>query len=121
MIRLLLADDHDGVRSGLAELLANYEDLQLVASVPDGETAVSLAGKEAPDVVLMDINMPGMGGIEATRLIRRLRPETRVIMFTAFGDHGHVADAMAAGAAGFVVKGGDPRELLDQIRAAGVH
>jgi DNA-binding NarL/FixJ family response regulator len=116
MIRILLADDHAAVRSGLAEFFANFNDISIVAAVPDGETAVSAAANCDTDVVLMDINMPGIGGVEAVRQIMAACPQTRVLMFSAFSDQGHVQDALAAGAVGFIAKGGDPRELIRQIR-----
>ena len=116
MIKVLVADDHESVRSGLSELFANYNDVNLVAAVPDGETAVAASAGCQADVVLMDISMPGIGGIEAVRQIMAACPHTRVLMFSAFSDRGHVADAMAAGAVGFVPKGGDPSDLIKEIR-----
>ena len=118
MIRILLADDHGAVRRGLSELFANYADVHLVAAVPDGETAVAAAAQCEAHVVIMDISMPGIGGIEAVRQIMAACPKTRVIMLSAFSDRGHVSDAIEAGAVGFVSKGGDPGELIRQIRAA---
>jgi DNA-binding NarL/FixJ family response regulator len=118
MIRLMFADDHEVVRFGLSSLLANYDDIEVVGAAHDGEEAVALAAAHEPDIVLMDLSMPGMDGIEATRLIMEARPETRVLVFTSFSDRDRILDALDAGAVGYLLKDTDPDELVRGIRAA---
>ena len=119
VIRILIADDCAAVRSGLSEYLANYPDVNLVGAAPDSATAVSLAAASHPDVVIMDLMMPGIGGIEATRQIVAAQPGTRVIMHSALSGRSQLAAAMAAGATGFVSKGEHPQLLLQQVRQTG--
>ena len=118
MIRLVLADDHAVVRAGLAELLANADDIELVDSVASGEEAVRAAVEEAADVVLMDLSMPGEGGIEATRRLREVRPEAHVVALTSFSDRDRILDALDAGAIGYLLKDIEPPALFAGIRAA---
>ena len=118
MIRLLLADDHTVVRDGLRQLLSQVEDLQVVAAAADGREAVALAGEHAPDVVLMDLEMPVLSGSEATRRIVAARPETRVVVLTSFADRERILDALDAGAIGYLLKDADPDELVRGVRAA---
>ena len=118
MIRLLLVDDHAMVRDGLIRLLGNYEDVELLGAVPDGSEAVTAAERGKPDVVLMDLEMPVMDGIEATRRILSDRPHTRVVVLTSFADRARIVAALDAGACGYLLKDADPDELVRGIRAA---
>jgi DNA-binding NarL/FixJ family response regulator len=118
MIRVLIADDHLVVRSGLEQLLATFEDVELVASASDGEEAVRLCAEHVPDVALLDLEMPGTDGIEAARRIDERVPTTRVVVFTSFSDRERILQALEAGAIGYLLKDADPDELHRGIRAA---
>ena len=118
IIRVLLADDHAIVRAGIEQALRSFEDVELVGSAPSGAEAVTLAAERRPDVVLMDLQMPEVDGIEATRLIVDACPATRVVVLTAFSDRTRILDALDAGASGYLLKDADPDELLAGIRAA---
>ncbi|MGH2662058.1 MAG: response regulator [Actinomycetota bacterium] len=118
MIRVLLADDQALVRAGFRSLLDAQEDIEVVAEAGDGEEAVRLAGELTPDVVLMDIRMPGVDGLEATRRIAgdgRLA-EVRVVILTTFGLDEYVFEAIRSGASGFLVKDTEPAELIQAVR-----
>jgi DNA-binding NarL/FixJ family response regulator len=116
-IRILLADDHDFCREGMRGLLASIPDTEVVAEASSGLDATALAVKIQPDVVLMDINMPDMNGIEATRQIVATSPHVGVLMLTMFEDDDSVFSAMRAGARGYLLKGSSQAELLRAIRA----
>ena len=118
MTTVLLVDDHPLVRAGLTALVATTDDLRVVGGASGGEEAVVLAATLQPDVVLMDLSMPGMDGVEATRRILALSEDMRVVVLTSFADHDRVTDALAAGAVGYLLKDGDPREVLAGIRSA---
>jgi DNA-binding NarL/FixJ family response regulator len=118
-LQVLVADDHPLFRNGLRTLLASAPDVELVGEATTGEEAVSLAAELQPDVVLMDIQMPGMGGIEATRRISRDSAHARVLVVTMFEDDATVFQAMRAGARGYVLKGANYDEMLRAIRAVG--
>jgi DNA-binding NarL/FixJ family response regulator len=118
-LQVLVADDHPLFRDGLRTLLTSAPDAELVGEATTGEEAISLAAKLQPDVVLMDVQMPGMGGIEATRRIARDSAHARVLMVTMFEDDGTVFQAMRAGARGYVLKGANYAEMLRAIRAVG--
>ncbi len=118
MIRLLLAEDHPVVRAGLESLLANADDVELVGAVGDGEEAVAKAKELSPDVVLIDLSMPRLDGIEATRRILAADAEIRVVVLTAFSDRERILGALDAGALGYLLKDATPEELLGAIRAA---
>jgi DNA-binding NarL/FixJ family response regulator len=118
MITVVLVDDHPLVRSGLATLIATTEDLEVVGQAESGEKAVTLIGDLAPDVVLMDLSMPGMDGVEATRRTLAANPEVRVVVLTSFADEKRVGDALAAGAIGYLLKDCDGRDVLAGIRSA---
>jgi DNA-binding NarL/FixJ family response regulator len=118
MIRVLLADDHKIVRIGLEQLLANYDDIELLASATDGAEAVAMASELQPDVLLMDMSMPEMDGVEATRQVAMSSPGTRVVVFTSFSDPERILDALDAGAIGYLLKDAEPEELIEGIRAA---
>lgn len=115
-IRILIADDHPVFRFGLRALLNAMPDTQVVGEVTTGEEVVALATSLRPDVILMDINMPGMNGIEATRRIRDAKLGTRILMVTMLEDDS-VFSAMRAGAHGYVIKGAEPAEVLRAIRS----
>lgn len=118
MIRVLIVDDHAVVRAGLAQLLATFEDLEVVGQAADGEEAAELALSAAPDVVLMDLEMPVADGIAGTRGVLASRPEARVVMLTSFSDTERILAALDAGARGYVLKDAGPDELAGAIRAA---
>lgn len=117
-IRVMLVDDHAVVRSGLSAFLMVYDDLELVGEAGDGERAVSLCEKTRPDVVLMDLMMPGMDGVTATRLIRAQSPETQVIALTSFKEQEWVEGALKAGAIGYLLKDITADDLARAIRDA---
>jgi DNA-binding NarL/FixJ family response regulator len=118
MIRVLLADDQDVVRLGLRVLLDSEEDLQVVGDAADGLRAVELATRLRPDVILMDVRMPGIDGIEATRRIvaDQTLTATKVIVLTTFEIDEYVFDALRIGASGFLIKDTKPAELLRAVR-----
>jgi two-component system response regulator DesR len=116
VIRLLVADDQHLVRGALEALLAMEEDFEIVASVADGAAAVRAAVDLRPDVALVDIEMPVMDGIAATREIRASAPGVRVMILTTFGRPGYLRRAMDAGARGFMVKDAPPAQLADAVR-----
>jgi DNA-binding NarL/FixJ family response regulator len=116
-IRLLIADDHDLFREGLRALISATEDIELVGEAATGEEAIAIAEQQQPEVVLMDINMPDLDGIGATRKILRANPTTGIIMVTMLKDDASVFSAMRAGARGYVLKGSQYEELLQTIRA----
>jgi DNA-binding NarL/FixJ family response regulator len=112
-------DDHDLFRTGLRNLLEE-QGVQIVAEASDGSSALSLVRELAPDVVVMDLNMPGMNGIEATREIVRAAPLTRVVVLTISDQDGDVMDAILAGACGYLLKDSSIQDLMQGIRAAAV-
>ena len=118
MIRVLLADDHRLVRAGLLSLLATASDIEVVGEAADGAQAVELVASEKPDVVLMDLSMPVMDGVAATRAVRSDNPDTRVVVLSSFSDRTRVRDALSAGATGYVLKDCTPEELLAAVRSA---
>lgn len=116
-IRLMLADDHRMLREGLRRSMTE-EGFQVVGEAGDGEEAVRLAAELQPDVILMDVSMPDVDGVEATRRIRDIIPETRVIMLTMHPDQDVVAAALRAGAAGYLVKDCSTEEIAEAVRLA---
>src|SRR6185503_8421560 len=116
-IRVLIADDHEVVAQGLEHVVASQSDLIVVGTAPDGRVAVERARELEPDIIVMDMAMPGMNGIEATRVIRDRHPGTRVIILSMHSNAEYVRRALRAGASGFVVKRSAARELVDAIRA----
>ncbi len=117
-IRVLIADDHDVVRSGLRALLRSGADFAAVAEAVDGEDAVRLAAKFKPDVVLMDISMPNLDGIEATRRIKERQPEVKVIILSVHQDEEYAFQILRAGASGYVLKNARKKEIFEAIRSA---
>jgi DNA-binding NarL/FixJ family response regulator len=114
-VRVLIADDHPVFRDGLASLLATQPDVEVVATAADGAEAVRLSAELAPDVVVMDLQMPEMNGIEATRAIAEAQPDVRVLVFTMGEEDGTVLSAMRAGARGYLVKGAGQDEVARAI------
>ena len=115
-IRVLIADDHAVVRQGLRTFLELQEDIEVVGDAADGEAALAGVQRHEPDVVLMDLVMPNLGGVEAIRRLRELRPETRVLVLTSFLDDEKLFPAVRAGAAGYLLKDIEPAELVRAIR-----
>jgi DNA-binding NarL/FixJ family response regulator len=118
VIAVLLADDQPLVRAGLRALLETEDDLTVVGEAADGAEAVRLAGRLQPDVVLMDIRMPKVDGIEATRRLTRDLPATKVVILTTYDLDEYVFDALRAGASGFILKDAPPDQLVNAVRVA---
>ena len=117
MIRVLIADDHAVVRQGLRTFLELHDDIEVVGEAADGVEAVAAVAETTPDVALVDLVMPRLGGIEAIRRIRDGSPATRVLVLTSFADDDTVLPALRAGAAGYLLKDVQPRELIGAIRS----
>jgi DNA-binding NarL/FixJ family response regulator len=118
MIRVLLADDHGVIRDGLGGLIEGLEGVELVGTASDGAEAVELARELQPDVILMDLDMPRMDGIEATRRIVAERPKAAVLVLTAFSDRPRILGALEAGACGYLLKDVASEDVAEGIRAA---
>jgi DNA-binding NarL/FixJ family response regulator len=118
VIRVLIVDDHGLVRAGLQQLLESAPDIEVVGSAPGGREAVEVAGRTRVDVVLMDLSMPDLDGIQATRELARRAPGAHVVMLTSFSDRRRIVDALDAGAIGYLLKDSEPDELLRGIRVA---
>jgi DNA-binding NarL/FixJ family response regulator len=118
VIRVLIADDHGVVRDGLGRLVDALDDIELVAAAADGEEAVERAHETSPDVVLMDLDMPRVDGIEATRRIIAERPGTAVLVLTSFSDRARILGAVEAGACGYLLKDASSEEVAEGIRSA---
>jgi DNA-binding NarL/FixJ family response regulator len=118
VIRVLLVDDHPMVRVGLRVLLGESSDLTVVGEVSDGDAAVEFVERERPDVVLMDLSMPGADGAASTRAITASHPEVKVVVLTSFAERERVIEAVDAGAVGYLLKDADPEELVRSIQAA---
>ena len=115
MIKIILADDHDLVRTGIRRILEDVSDFTIIAEAKNGEEAVQLCRKNAPDVVLMDVNMPGIGGLEATKKIVRMSENTRVICVSMHKESPIPMQVMEAGAFGFLTKDAEPAEVIMAI------
>ncbi len=118
MIRIVIADDHAMVRAGLSQLLGSFDDLEVVGTAADGSEVVQVVGELLPDLVLMDLSMPVMDGIEATAAVKKQYPDTHVVVLTTFQEPRQVAAALSAGASGYLVKDVEPEVLVAGIRAA---
>ena len=116
-MRVVLVDDHQLVRTGIRRLLGDAEDVDVVGEAGSGEDALRLVRETQPDVVLMDVNMPGIGGLEATRKLLRVDPELRIIALTIHVEEPYPSRLMEAGAMGYITKGCDEREIVDAIRS----
>jgi NarL family two-component system response regulator LiaR len=115
-IRIIIADDHAIVREGLRALIEAKPDMELVGEAEDGEEAVALASSLKPDIVLLDLVMPGTDGIKAVHEIIRENPQARILVFTSFGDDANVFAAIRAGALGYLLKDSSPQVLIEAIR-----
>jgi DNA-binding NarL/FixJ family response regulator len=118
VVRVLLCDDHAVVREGLSRLLDGVDGIAVVGDAPDGEEAVARTLELRPDVVLMDLQMPRLDGVAATRRICAAAPEVRVVVLTSFGDNTRILDAIDAGARGYLLKDSEPSEVVRAVRAA---
>jgi DNA-binding NarL/FixJ family response regulator len=117
-LRILLADDHVIVRHGLKLLIDSQPDMTVISEASDGETAVQRAVQLKPDVIVMDISMPGMNGLIATRKLKQLQPGAAIVTLTRHGDDAYLQELLRAGVSGYVLKQSAPTELLQAIRAA---
>ncbi|MFZ7931669.1 response regulator [Bacillus thuringiensis] len=117
-IKVLLVDDHTVVLKGLAFFLSTQEDLELVGEANNGKEALVKVGETNPDVILMDLYMPEMDGVEATSYIKKEYPNVKVIVLTSFSDQAHVLPALRAGASGYILKDVEPDQLVEAIRSA---
>ena len=118
MIRVLLAEDHLMVRAGIERLLQATDDIEVVGLACDGVEAVAFAQISKPDVVVMDLSMPNLGGAAATRQLLQIQPEVKVLILSSFSDRERIVEAIDSGAIGFILKDGDPDDLVKAIRAA---
>lgn len=118
MIKILIVDDHSVVRRGLEQLLDSHPDMTVVGAAADGEQAVSMAAELRPDVILMDLSMPVLDGVQATKRITDATPDVHVVVLTSFADQRRILDALAAGAAGYILKDADPDDLVAAVQAA---
>jgi DNA-binding NarL/FixJ family response regulator len=116
-IRVVLADDHAVVRKGIREFLEDEEDIAVVAEAADGEAALALVAAHGPDLAVLDIQMPGLSGIEVTRRIRTEHPTVRVLILTAYDDDPYIVALLQAGASGYILKTADSTELVRAVRA----
>jgi DNA-binding NarL/FixJ family response regulator len=117
-VRVLLADDHVTIRYGLKLLIDEQPDMKVVGEASDGEAAIQLACRAPVDVIVMDISMPGMNGLVATRRLKQLCPDSAIVTLTRHGDDAYLQELLRAGVAGYVLKQSAPDELLQAIRAA---
>lgn len=118
-LRVLIADDHPLFRKGLQSLLAGQPGIEVVGIATNGEEVISLASQDKPDVVLMDLQMPGGGGILSTRVIRDELPDTKVLVVTLFEDDDSIFMALKAGASGYILKDADEEEMIRAIKSVG--
>ena len=120
-LRILLADDHVTVRQGLKMLIESQGDMTVVSEASDGSAAVEQARTLRPDVVVMDISMPGMNGLVATRALKQMQPDAVIVILTRHGDDAYLQELLRAGADGYVLKQSAASELLQAIRATAAH
>lgn len=120
MIKVLVVDDHELVRSGITRMLSDNPDIEVIGQAASGEEAIDAVRGKSPDIVLMDIRMPGIGGLEATRRILRIDDAIRVVVVTACADDPYPTRVMQAGASAYITKGADIREMVRAIRMAHV-
>jgi DNA-binding NarL/FixJ family response regulator len=118
MIRLLIVDDHAIVRQGLEQLFATTSDIEVIGTAADGQQAVAFARDQKPDVILMDLGMPTLDGVGATRQIVDSLPLVRVVVLTSYGDESRILDALNAGAHGYLLKHSDPDDVIEGVRVA---
>jgi DNA-binding NarL/FixJ family response regulator len=117
-ISVLIVDDHPIIRNGLADLLGTQPDIQLLGAVADGFAAIKVASETRPDVVLMDLSMPGIDGVEATRQLLATAPDSKVVILTSFSEAERITAAVQAGAVGYLLKDAEPEALLAGVRSA---
>jgi DNA-binding NarL/FixJ family response regulator len=118
VIRVAIADDHRVVRVGLEQLIATFDDVEAVGAASGGEEAVVLCVRQRPDVLLLDLSMPDVDGIEVTKRVRASAPDTRIVVFTSFSDRDQIVQVLDAGALGYLLKDAEPEEIHAAIRAA---
>jgi DNA-binding NarL/FixJ family response regulator len=118
VIEILIVDDQGIVRDGLKMILSLYEEIAVVGEAANGEELLTLLQSKVPDVILMDIRMPVMNGIEATAIVKRLYPEVKVIILTTFDEDEYIFDGLRSGADGYILKDSDSKEIIKCIRAA---
>jgi DNA-binding NarL/FixJ family response regulator len=118
MIRVVIADDHRVVRVGLEQLLQTFDDVEFLGAGAGGEEAVALCTEHRPDVLLLDLSMPDVDGIEVTKRLREASPDTKVVVFTSFSDRERIVQALDAGAVGYLLKDAEPEELHTAVQAA---
>ncbi len=118
VIRVLIADDHPLMRKGLSDILDGVDDIEVVGAAEDGAAAVALAYAVKPDIVLMDISMPGMDGIEATEKLVEMDLDARVVMLTSYSEREKITEALAAGAVSYLTKDAPPEAVIRAIRSA---
>jgi DNA-binding NarL/FixJ family response regulator len=118
MIRVVIADDHKVVRVGLEQLLQTFDDVEFLGAGAGGEEAVTLCDQHRPDVLLLDLSMPDLDGIEVTKRLRDVSPDTKVVVFTSFSDRERIVQALDAGAVGYLLKDAEPDELHAAVQAA---
>ena len=116
MIRIVLADDHHLFRDGLARILNGYPDIDVVAAVNSGEAAVTAVAQHQPDVILLDVNMPGIGGVGATQQLRQANPDVRILMLTVSEQESDLFAAIRSGARGYLLKDATSEQLHDAVR-----
>ena len=116
-IQVLLVDDHPIVRKGTKEMLEPYADLEVMGEASDGREALAFVSASRPDVILMDVSMPGMNGIEATQAIKKLTPSVAILVLTSYDDDAYVFALLEAGAAGYIMKNAREEELIHAIRS----
>lgn len=116
-IKVLLADDHTILREGIRSLLENEPDIEVIAEAEDGHQAVKIATQQKPDVILMDIAMPRLNGLEATSQIKKINPDAKILILTMHDSEEYIRKALASGAMGYILKDAASRELLNAIRA----
>jgi DNA-binding NarL/FixJ family response regulator len=118
VIRVLIADDHALVRRGLSDLLDAADGIEVAGAIQDGSLAAAAVNELEPDIVLMDLSMPGLDGIEATRVVLEVRPATKVIVLTSFSENARIVSALDAGAVGYLLKDADPEDIVKALRDA---
>ncbi len=118
MIRILIADDHEVVRRGLGQLFGSVDDIEVIGEAANGAEAAERAALQVPDVVLMDLSMPEVDGVEGTRRIKAAQPDLPVVILTSFSERDRILDAIDAGAVGYLLKDAEPDELLRGVRSA---
>jgi two-component system response regulator NreC len=117
--RILLVEDHETVRAGVRLLVNAQPDMEVVGEAGDGDAAIKMAGELLPDIMVMDISMPGVNGLKATKRIRQISPQIKILTLTRHTDDGYLQQLLAAGANGYVLKQSAPTELINAIRAVG--